>query len=98
MQHVECYASPEIDDYYPDEWRATASVEMLNGHVYEASQRFALGDPHNPLSWEELIARFHELVQPVITDERKRQTIVTSVQQLRSLDAVISTLKPDDTF
>ncbi len=98
MQRVECHASPEIDGYYPDEWRATASVEMLNGDIYEASQRFALGDPHNPLSWEQLIARFHELVQPVIEDESKRQTIVTNVQQLRSLEDVISVLRYDDTF
>ena len=86
MQRVECYAAPELDDYYPDEWRATASIEMLDGSMFEAKIRYALGDPHNPLSWEQLIARFHELVQPVIPNEGKRQAIIiASVQQLPSL-------------
>ncbi len=98
MQRVECYATPELDDYYPDEWRASASVEMLNGSIFEAKIRYALGDPHNPLSWEQLTARFHELVQPVIMDESKRQTIIISVQQLRSLAVVTSALRAGVTF
>ncbi len=98
MQRVECYASSEIDKYYPDEWRAVASVEMLDGTVYRASSRFALGDPHNPLSWEQLIARFHELVQPILQSDSKRQAIITSVQQFRSLEAVMLALRSDDTF
>ncbi len=98
MQRVECYAATELDDYYPDEWRAAASVEMLDGSIFEATTRFALGDPHNPLSWEQLIARFHELVQPVIVNESKRQAIITSVQQLESLTEVTSALRGDVTF
>ena len=98
MQRVECYATPELDDYYPDEWRASASVEMLNGSIFEAKIRYALGDPHNPLSWEQLIARFHDLVQPVIMNVSKRQAIISSVQQLESLAAVTSALRDGDTF
>jgi len=98
MQRVECYATPQLDDYYPDEWRASASVEMRNGRIFEASTRFALGDPHNPLNWEQLIARFHELVKPVILNESKRQAIITSVQHLESLSAVTAALRASDTF
>ncbi|GAC1393860.1 MAG: MmgE/PrpD family protein [Ktedonobacteraceae bacterium] len=98
MQRVECYASPELDDYYPDEWRASASVEMLNGSTFEAKIRYPLGDPHNPLSWEQLVARFHELVEPVITDESKRQAIITSVQQMESPATVMSILRDSVTF
>ncbi|GAC1400591.1 MAG: MmgE/PrpD family protein [Ktedonobacteraceae bacterium] len=98
MQRVECYASPELDDYYPNEWRASASVEMQNGNVFTANIRYALGDPHNPLSWEQLEARFHELVEPVITDTRRRQAIVTSIQHLESLTRVASALRNGVTF
>ncbi len=98
MQRVECYAAPELDDYYPDEWRASASVEMLDGSIFEAKIRFALGDPHNPLSWEQLITRFHDLVQPVIPNEGKRQAIITTVQQLESLAAVKLALREGVTF
>ena len=98
MQRVECYTTPELDDYYPDEWRASASVEMLDGQTFEASTRFALGDPHHPLSWEQLVVRFHELVAPVIPDAHKRQAIITRVQHLENLSAVTSALRASDTF
>jgi 2-methylcitrate dehydratase PrpD len=98
MQRVECYATPELDNYYPDEWRAVASVEMLDGSIFEATTHYALGDPHNPLSWQQLVARFHELVQPVIVDERTRKAIITSVQQLESITMVTTALREGVTF
>src|SRR5579863_6825319 len=82
MQKVDCYTSPELDDYYPAEWRASASITMDNGTQYHAHVRYALGDPHNPLSWEQLEARFHELVAPVIEDERKREELIEKVRGL----------------
>ena len=85
MQKVDCYSSPELDNYYPAEWRASASITMDDGTQYNAQVRYALGDPHNPLSWEQLEARFHELVAPVIGDQRKREEII---EKVRGLDAV----------
>ena len=82
MQRVDCYTSPELDDYYPAEWRAIARLEMDDGTQFSAQVRYALGDPHHPLSWEQLEARFHELVAPVIADARKREEIVEKVRML----------------
>jgi 2-methylcitrate dehydratase PrpD len=88
MQRVECYSSPELDEYYPTEWRASASVRMFDGREFSAKVRYALGDPHNPLSWSQLEARFHELVAPVIVEERKRNEIIERVKDLDSLDKI----------
>lgn len=88
MQKVDCYTSPELDDHYPAEWRASASVIMDDGAQYSAQVRYALGDPHNPLSWEQLEARFHELVVPVIADARKREEIVEKVRMLDDVGRV----------
>jgi len=88
MHKVDCYTSPELDDYYPAEWRASARVEMDDGTQFSAQIRYALGDPHNPLSWEQLEARFHELVAPVIADERKREEIVEKVRGLDDVERV----------
>ncbi|HEY6539364.1 MAG TPA: MmgE/PrpD family protein [Ktedonobacteraceae bacterium] len=82
MQKVDCYTSPELDDHYPAEWRASASITMDGGTQYHAHVRYALGDPHNPLSWEQLEARFHELVAPVIDVERKREELIERVRGL----------------
>jgi len=82
MQKVECYSSPELDDHYPAEWRASASIVMDDGQEYRAAVRYPLGDPHNPLNWEQLEARFHELVAPVIEGGEKRREIIESVRGL----------------
>ena len=87
MQKVDCYTSPELDDYYPAEWRASASLEMMDGKVLSANVRYALGDPHNPLSWEQLEGRFHELAAPVIT-ERKRIKIIEKVKRLDDVESL----------
>lgn len=98
MHSVECYASSDLDDYYPGEWRASASVEMLDGSMFAAKIRYALGDPHNPLNWPQLVARFHDLVEPVIRDESKREAIITSVRHFESLTNISSALGESVTF
>jgi 2-methylcitrate dehydratase PrpD len=88
MQKVDCYTSPELDDYYPAEWRASASLEMMDGRVLSANVRYALGDPHNPLSWGQLEGRFHELAAPVITEEGKRIEIIERVKRLDDVESI----------
>ena len=73
---------------YPQEWRASASVRMTDGREFSANVRHALGDPHNPLSWEQLEARFHELVVPVIVEERKRKEFIERVKGLDNLEKI----------
>lgn len=80
MQKVECYSSPALDDFYPEEWRAEAHVLMDDGREFSAAIHYPLGDPHNPLTWEQLEARFHELVAPVIEDAGSRQAIIDRVK------------------
>lgn len=88
MQKVKCYASSELDDYYPEEWRATANIQMDDGRELDAQVRYPLGDPHNPLSWEQLEARFHELVEPVIEDKHKREKMIEKVKGLDEIGRI----------
>jgi 2-methylcitrate dehydratase PrpD len=88
MPKVECYSSPDLDDYYPGEWRASASVQMDDGREFNTSIRYPLGDPHNPLRWEQLESRFHELVTPVIEDVEERQKIIEKVKGLDDLERI----------
>ena len=85
MQRVECFTSSELDAHYPAEWRASTSVEMRDERVFEATVRYPLGDPHNPLNWTQLEARFHEIVAPVIQDETQRTNIIERVRLLRDV-------------
>lgn len=89
MQRVECYSSSELDDHYPVEWRAEAEVQMRDGRAFHAATRYPLGDPHNPLSWQQLEARFHELVAFVIEEENKREQIIKNVRELEHLRSIL---------
>ncbi len=91
MQKVSCYSSAALDDYYPAEWRAAACVQMDDGSEYSATVRYPLGDPHNPLSWQQLEDRFHELVTPVIGDAERRQEIIARVRKLETLEKITLT-------
>lgn len=82
MQRVECFASSELDDYYPDEWRATVSVDLADGRRLSASRQHALGDPRCPLTAGQLEERFHQLTEPVIPERQQRLALVQRVQQL----------------
>jgi 2-methylcitrate dehydratase PrpD len=63
-------------------------MHMQDGHEFHASVRYPLGDPHNPLSWEQLETRFHELVAPVMQDDVKRQAMVEKVRGLDEAERV----------
>ncbi|WP_376795099.1 MmgE/PrpD family protein [Thermogemmatispora sp.] len=85
MQRVDCESDPELDRHYPAEWRATASVEMDDGQVFQASVRYPLGDPENPLSGEQLAARFHELAAATIKEASRREALIAHIRQLDRL-------------
>ena len=56
---------------------------------FHASIRYPLGDPQNPLSWEQLEARFHELVAPVIEDRQRREQMIEKVRGLDNLERLV---------
>ncbi|MBE3565775.1 MAG: MmgE/PrpD family protein [Thermogemmatispora sp.] len=85
MQRVDCESDPELDRYYPTEWRATASVEMDDGQVFRASVRYPLGDPENPLSEDQLADRFHELAAAVIEEDARREALIRHLRHLDQL-------------
>ncbi len=58
MGVTHCQADPEIDKYYPEEWRAWARVTTKSGSVFEARVDSPKGDPANPFTPEELRAKF----------------------------------------
>jgi 2-methylcitrate dehydratase PrpD len=52
---------PRIEATFPQEWPASVAIEVENGQRYEKFVRFPKGDPENPLSWDEMAAKFRAL-------------------------------------
>jgi 2-methylcitrate dehydratase PrpD len=62
-----------LEKNYPEEWPASVKVRMTNGEAFETYVRFPKGDPENPLTWEELWAKFHYLAERVLPESRCEQ-------------------------
>ena len=81
MRKVECIVDPELDRTFPKQWRATAEILTEDEKRYSTTVEYPKGDPENPLSWEEMKERFHDLTGQIMKKER-RLKIVEEVERL----------------
>jgi 2-methylcitrate dehydratase PrpD len=72
-----------IEKNFPAEWPALVSVQLTNGNHFEKHVRFPKGDPENPLTCQELSAKFHSLAARVLPKSRCDQ-IIDSVERINS--------------
>jgi len=64
-----------IEKNFPEEWPARVAIDVLDGRHLETIIQHPKGDPKNPLSWDELIAKFKSLTGPVISASRSDEII-----------------------
>jgi 2-methylcitrate dehydratase PrpD len=62
--------NPEIEKTFPAEWPAVATIELEDGRNFTKLIRHPKGDPLNPLTWDELVAKFRSLAEPVLSREQ----------------------------
>ncbi len=90
-----------IEKNFPAEWPALVSVHLTNGAHFEKFVRFPKGDPENPLTWQELSAKFHSLAARVFptaacdqiihsVEEMNTQTEVRNIWKLTARPASLS--------
>ncbi len=84
MKRVECIIDPDLERTFPKQWRATAEILTKEGKRYFTTIDYPKGDPENPLSWEELIERFHDLTGRILT-KAHRLKIVEEVRRLEGI-------------
>jgi 2-methylcitrate dehydratase PrpD len=87
MAKVVCVEDPEIEKEFPKKWPAKAKIKTKTGQEYTISIEYPKGDPENPFSWEELTAKFRNLISPVFSEKRQNQIIET----IRSLEQMPDT-------
>jgi 2-methylcitrate dehydratase PrpD len=83
MNKVALVKDPEIEATFPREWPARVAIELASGRRYDKFIRHPKGDPENPLSWDEMAAKFRALAGAVLPAERCDEII-----------AAVSTEKP----
>ncbi|MBN3753741.1 MmgE/PrpD family protein [Paraburkholderia sp. Tr-20389] len=83
MDKVTCHVDPALDAQYPDAWPARVEVELADGRTLVAATRYAKGDPRNPLSQDEVIAKHRSIVAGVV-DERTDDEILDFILSLET--------------
>jgi 2-methylcitrate dehydratase PrpD len=97
MRLVECVVDPELDRTFPKQWGATAEILTREGKKYFAKVDYCKGDPENPLSWDELVDKFHGLCHRRMTKERRLKVVedVRRLEKVRNLKKWSSLLLRD---
>ncbi len=60
---------------FPREWPARVVIDLADGRSFENLVRYPKGDPQNPLTWDELAAKFRSLTGGMLSTDRCNQII-----------------------
>ncbi|MER2109166.1 MAG: MmgE/PrpD family protein [Solibacillus sp.] len=82
MERLIVQIDERIDAQYPHEWGAKIRITWQDGTVDEVQSAFPKGDPENPLTKQDFLDKFHELVP--LADEQKEQ-ILTLLLRLEEI-------------
>lgn len=80
MRKVVLTRDAEIEKTFPREWPARVviqlkDIQLMNGQRLEKFVRYPKGDPENPLTWDELAAKFRALAGRVLAPARCEEII-----------------------
>jgi 2-methylcitrate dehydratase PrpD len=81
MDRIHCVEDPELEKEYPQKWPASVNLVTKDGKQFSARIDYPKGDPENPLTWDELIDKFKNLISPVFSSEKQNE-IITRVKSL----------------
>jgi 2-methylcitrate dehydratase PrpD len=70
MNRVALVKDARLEETFPKEWPARVVIELENGERHESFVRYPKGDPENPLTWEEMTAKFRALAGAVVSQDR----------------------------
>ena len=84
MRRVECVTDPELEKTFPKQWCATAEIFTKDEKRYFTKVEYYKGDPENPLSWNELIEKFHDLSHSLMS-KNQRLKIIDIVRNLEMI-------------
>nr|HID13455.1 MmgE/PrpD family protein [Anaerolineae bacterium] len=75
LPKIKVVADAEIDGLFPAVKRAIVRITTTDGKVYEEQVDHAKGSPENPMSDDEIIAKFRANAAGVLTPEQQDQVI-----------------------
>ncbi len=83
-QKVTWEFDPAAEAMYPKAYPATLVAELKDGRAFTAHVDYPKGDPENPATKEEIIAKFHLLTEKFF-DADRRERIIDAVARLETM-------------
>jgi 2-methylcitrate dehydratase PrpD len=95
MARSECYRDGAMDDLFPARMPGRVEIDLKDGRRLEARTDYPRGEPENPLSEGDLLARFEELAGPVLGERSARGLArrLLSLDRERGLGAIGAALR-----
>jgi len=75
LPKIKVLADPEIDRIFPKIKRARVTIKTKDGEEYNAQTDVAKGSPEDPLSDDEIVAKFRANAHGVLSDRRMDEVI-----------------------
>jgi 2-methylcitrate dehydratase len=75
MSRIKITEDPEMSKLYPPARPANLEIRTRDGNLYRRRVDYPKGDPHNPMSNEEVKAKFRKLAQPLMKENRVKAII-----------------------
>lgn len=92
MDRIKVVADPEIDALFPKIKRARVTVTTKGGQSHSAQTDVAKGDPGDPLSDEELVAKFRSNAEGFL-DEGRIEDIIRETREFESVEDISEYLR-----
>jgi len=74
----------DLEKEFPKKRPARLKVKMKNKEVFIKEVKMVKGDSENPLSWADLIAKFHRCSKNFI-DKERREEIVEQIKKIENI-------------
>lgn len=81
MAKVELVKDARLEATFPKEWPARVTIQTEDGRSLERFVRYPKGDPENPLTWDEMTAKFRSLA--VALPEARCSAIIDAISSAK---------------
>jgi 2-methylcitrate dehydratase len=97
LPKIKVVADPEIDALFPKVKRARVTITTKDGRTKTVQTDFAKGSPENPLSDDEIIAKFKANASGVISEKRMDEVLGKSwaMEEIDTIDGYAQLLMAD---
>jgi 2-methylcitrate dehydratase PrpD len=92
MKKIKVGGDPNLTGTYPRKWPARVTITLKDGRRLDGANEYPKGDPENPLSEGELIAKFKNLTEGTLPSPQA-DAIIDRVMGLESIGDVNELLK-----